>query len=77
MREAIKIISILGIAFLIYLPSLNAPFILDDADKIVNNPDIKDLNELPGKLIYPYSENRTWKRNDPSRPFVYLSLIHI
>jgi len=62
------------ITFICYYSSLNAPFIFDDIPKITENPDIRDLHNLKTKLIYPYSENRTYYRNDPSRPIVSLSL---
>ncbi|MDD5687754.1 MAG: tetratricopeptide repeat protein [Elusimicrobia bacterium] len=57
----------------IYIPSLNAPFIFDDMFKIVKNPDIKILNNITTKLIYPYSDSKIFERNDPSRPLVYLT----
>jgi len=62
------------ITFGVYYPSLNAPFIFDDIPKIANNPDIKSLSNIPEKLLYPYSkQNKTFDRNDPSRPIVYLT----
>ncbi|MEW6558159.1 MAG: tetratricopeptide repeat protein [Elusimicrobiota bacterium] len=57
----------------IYHKSLNAPFIFDDIGKIVENPDIKKLSNLKAKLIYPYTNNKIWERNDPSRPITYLT----
>ncbi len=58
----------------VYYNSLKAPFILDDKPKIVNNPDIKKLDNIKTKLIYPYSKKfKTFKRNDPSRPLTYLT----
>ena len=57
----------------VYYNSLKAPFIFDDIGKIVENPDINDLRNLKTKLIYPYSKNKIWERNDPSRPVTYLT----
>ncbi|MEW6556696.1 MAG: tetratricopeptide repeat protein [Elusimicrobiota bacterium] len=57
----------------IYYASFQAPFILDDKSKIVNNPDIKKLNNIKTKLIYPYRNTNYTERNDPSRPLVYLT----
>jgi tetratricopeptide (TPR) repeat protein len=69
---------ILGIAvvgFFLYRPTLHGPFFLDDARKIISNPDIRveNASQIFSKLVYPYSENRTFDRNDPSRPVTYLS----
>jgi tetratricopeptide (TPR) repeat protein len=70
----LSIIILVLVTFGVYSNSLNAPFIFDDIHKIVNNPDIKKLSNLPEKLIYPYSkEHKTFNRNDPSRPLVYLT----
>ncbi|MBN1383694.1 MAG: hypothetical protein JW983_02270, partial [Elusimicrobia bacterium] len=67
----------IGIIFLattvVYYNSLHVPFLLDDIAKIVNNPDIKNLSNLKTKLIYPYSKNKVYERNDPSRPVVYFT----
>jgi len=62
-----------GITFVLYYPSLRAPFIFDDTLKIVRNPDIKNLANIRTKLIYPYEKDKTFIRNDPSRPVVYLT----
>lgn len=64
--------------FLVYFNSLNAPFILDDNARIVNNPDIRKLSNLKSQLVYPHDvkDKRFWKyweRNDPSRPVVYFT----
>ena len=62
------------ITFGVYYNSLNAPFIFDDIDKIVENSDIRSLNNIKTKLIYPYDkENKKVNRNDPSRPLTYLT----
>src|SRR3989339_85736 len=59
---------------IVYHNSLNAPFIFDDIPKIVENPDIQKLSNLKTKLIYKYNEQyHNFKRNDPSRPLVYLT----
>ena len=58
----------------IYYKSLYAPFIFDDIPKIVENSDIKDLENIGTKLVYPYNEEfRTFSRNDPSRPLTSLT----
>lgn len=72
-----KIKSFLAVAacivlpFIIYSPSLKAPFIFDDYSAIVDNHDIKDVKNLKTKLIYKteYGPNK----NDPSRPLTFLS----
>src|SRR5579862_4975884 len=61
------------VTFAVYSPSLTGPFVFDDSTKIVDNPDIKVPGTILQKLIYPYKPNDTLKRNDPSRPIVYLS----
>ncbi len=43
------------ITFGVYYNSLNAPFIFDDIDKIVENSDIKSLNNIKTKLIWGIS----------------------
>ena len=53
------------------LPTL--PFMLDDARKIVGNPDIRDLSGILQRLIYPYAPGDNGYRNDPSRPLVSLA----
>lgn len=53
-------------------PSLGNPFVLDDVVKIVDNPDIRHLSNIPSRLVYPYAANPVWERNDPSRPLVFL-----
>lgn len=61
------------ISIIVYYPSLKVPFILDDIGKIVDNPDIRNIENIKTKLIYPYNKNQAWERNDPSRPIVYLT----
>ena len=51
--------------------ALDAPFVLDDVSKIVQNPDIRELAALASKLVYPYAEFQVLERNDPSRPVVF------
>lgn len=62
------------VTFGVYYNSLQVPFMLDDHSKIIKNPDIRSLSNITTKLIYPYSEEWTFARNDPSRPLTYLSL---
>ncbi|MBI2119021.1 MAG: tetratricopeptide repeat protein [Elusimicrobia bacterium] len=57
--------------FLLYLNTLNHPFIFDDLANIVYNPDIKDLSSLKNRLIYQSSYGLG--QNDPSRPFTYFT----
>lgn len=57
----------------IYYNSMHAPFNFDDISKIVENPDIKDIRNIPTKLIYPYGNVKSFERNDPSRPITYLT----
>jgi tetratricopeptide (TPR) repeat protein len=62
------------ISAVVYYNSLHAPFIFDDIPKIIENPDIKQLENVKTKLIYPYDkEYYNFKRNDPSRPLTYLT----
>mgnify|MGYP006876804776 CR=1 FL=1 len=53
--------------------SLSSPFLLDDLSKVRDNPDIRSLS--PAALVYPYADNaaQNVRRNDPSRPLVFLS----
>ncbi len=72
----IRPILILVLAALIpYLNSFRTPFVFDDLPRIVENPDIRGLQNLPTTLIYGHGANETnfYYRNDPSRPVVYLS----
>lgn len=59
---------------IVYSPSLKVPFLLDDYGKIIRNPDIKSLANIPSRLIYPYGPQPEFHRNDPSRPLTYLTL---
>ena len=52
--------------------ALGSEFVLDDQSKIVANPDIRRLDGLASRLIYPYQRNQVQERNDPSRPVVFL-----
>ncbi|MFC2091351.1 tetratricopeptide repeat protein [Elusimicrobiota bacterium] len=68
-----SIILIAMSTFVVYVNTLDNPFIFDDISKIVKNPDIKKLTNIKSRLIYPYSKPRQWYRNDPSRPLLYLT----
>lgn len=63
------------VGFLIYGHALHAPFILDDNHKIEVNADlrIERLSDVFSRLIYPYTENQTFDRNDPSRPVTFFT----
>ncbi|OGS27863.1 MAG: hypothetical protein A2297_06570 [Elusimicrobia bacterium RIFOXYB2_FULL_48_7] len=62
------------LVFGLYFNTLRAPFILDDTHKIQNNPDITSLQNFKTRLIYPYDpQNKSFERNDPSRPLTYLT----
>jgi tetratricopeptide (TPR) repeat protein len=52
--------------------ALDSPFILDDHAKIVQNTDLRRLEDLPEKLVSPYEGHQVLERNDPSRPLVFL-----
>ncbi len=62
-----------AVIFGIYHNSLHAPFVLDDMSKIVSNPDIRHIENIPSRLMYSYSEYKTDARNDPFRPITYLT----
>ena len=73
-KKHLAIIFLVLASSLVYLNSLNAPFIFDENTKIVKNPDIRKLSGIASKLVYPYSKNKDQiYRNDPSRPLVYLT----
>ncbi len=72
-KTCISIILLTLITFGVYCNSLNAPFIYDDIAKIVKNPDIKKLGNIKNKLIYPYAGQKSFMRNDSSRPLTYLT----
>ena len=61
----------LSAAVLASINALKGPFVLDDITKVVENTDIRQLSNLPGKLVYPYHVYQVLQRNDPSRPVVY------
>ena len=52
--------------------SLSNPFVFDDIHRIVDNQDIRHLDELPERLVYEYGPVKVLERNDPSRPLVAL-----
>lgn len=68
-------LSLVVAGFLLYGKTLHAPFILDDVHKIQTNPDIRieRLSQAFSKLIYPYTLNPSFVRNDPSRPVTFLT----
>lgn len=66
------ILACIALPLIIYYPSLHAPFIFDDIGYIVNNPDIKQLNNIKTRLIYR-SKYLLPKQNDPSRPLTFLT----
>src|SRR5262249_36405202 len=47
------------------------PFVFDDVSKVANNPDIRKLEYLRDRLVYPYGKEVVFERNDPSRPLVF------
>jgi tetratricopeptide (TPR) repeat protein len=68
-------LSLVLVGFLLYGKTLHAPFVLDDVHKIQTNPDIRveRLSQVFSKLVYPYAENPSFVRNDPSRPVTFLT----
>lgn len=66
------ILLLLVVVCLVTANSLSGAFVLDDGSKIVENTDIRQLRELPSKLVYPYQGHAALERNDPSRPLVFL-----
>lgn len=72
--------TVLGLAvclvfpFLLYLPSLHAPFVFDDDVNIVNNPDIRSWEGASQKLLYP-SLIQEKDRNYPARPVAFLTFM--
>ena len=64
---------LLTLVLAVSINSLKNPFVLDDQSKIEQNTDIRNLRELPSKLIYPYENYQFLERNDPSRPLVFLT----
>lgn len=73
-KLAICVFILILATLIVYIPSLKVPFLLDDYGKIVRNPDIKSLENIPSRLIYPYKSPLRFHRNDPSRPLTYLTL---
>jgi tetratricopeptide (TPR) repeat protein len=68
-------ILLMAVGFGVYGNTLKAPFILDDIHKISNNTDIRidTLSQVFSRLIYPYTENKSFARNDPSRPVTFFT----
>jgi tetratricopeptide (TPR) repeat protein len=60
---------------LVGYPGVRGAFFLDDIVVIVENQDIKDINHLWDRLIYPFEnpDVPSRARNDPSRPLVFLT----
>ena len=64
----------LFLPFLVHMGSLKAPFFYDDIAKIVQNPDIRSLDNSTSNFIFTYRDKqRNFSQNDPSRPMTYLS----
>ncbi len=59
---------------LLYLPTIRAPFILDDLPKIADNSEIRSLPLFIKSLGYSYGTIQyNINHNDPSRPMTYFS----
>lgn len=73
--KAVRLISsafmIFALAFVILIPTWSSPFVLDDLTKIMENNDLRTSFKI-GNFIYPYAENVTHFRNDPSRPLTFM-----
>lgn len=61
-----------AITFLVYFPSLQAPFLFDDMSNIVSNTDIKHIGNLKTRLFYPMPHIEA-SRNLPTRPLVFFT----
>ncbi|HBL17778.1 MAG: hypothetical protein A2X36_11295 [Elusimicrobia bacterium GWA2_69_24] len=65
----------LAVAIAVYANSLHNPFVFDDVGDIVDNADIRKLDNLRTKLFAPFGGKDTpyYHRNDPSRAITYLT----
>lgn len=61
-----------ALPFLIYSGSLRAPFIFDDHTNIVDNPDIRRLENLKSRLIFKV-DRLPVNSNLPTRPLTFLT----
>ncbi len=68
---SLALIVILASVVLFY-QSWHHPFILDDVNKIENNPDVRSPRLSIKTLFYNYNELHAHTRNDPSRPVTFL-----
>jgi tetratricopeptide (TPR) repeat protein len=78
LKKSAPAIVLLAVAILLFYRSWDGPFIFDDLHKIVQNPDLRKIENLLDRLFYPYRANQIPQRNDPSRPLVFLiyTLLH-
>ena len=44
---------LLALTICVYTPAMKGEFFLDDRPKIVENPDIRDLQHIWSKVVYP------------------------
>lgn len=71
---AASLLACIFLPLILYSNSFHAPFFFDDTEKIVNNPDIKNMEHLGGRLIYrPAPGESVLFKNDPSRPLTYFT----
>lgn len=56
---------------LLFQPSWDHPFVLDDMTKIQQNPDLRLTHPGFKDFVYPYEPTRANLRNDPSRPLTF------
>ena len=69
----LSLLACIVLPLIIYSNTLRAPFIFDDLSNIVENQDIRHIQDISSKLVYPLKDGSYIKRNDPSRPLIYLS----
>ncbi len=73
-KELFLLLILFVVPFVVYLPSIEGPFLFDDRAVIVNNRDLRNPGGFPGNLISPITpENPMPERNDPSRPLTFLT----
>lgn len=59
--------------FLIYAPGLNAPFVFDDFDNIVNNADIRSFKALARDALRSLEVPGSWEKVYWARPLTFAS----
>ncbi len=71
-RVWLALAACMALSFLIYAPSIKAPFFFDDETNFIDNPDIRKLENLKTRLVFKM-EKMAQNTNVPTRAITFLT----